>query len=522
MSGEPFYITTAIAYPNGRPHIGHAYEAIATDAIARFQRLMGRDVRLVTGTDEHGLKMVQTARNAGRDTLAFADEMSSYFKEMCDTLSISYDRFCRTTEADHKKASTALWEAMAANDDLYLDRYEGWYSVRDEAFYDESELVEGEGGVRLSPQGTPVEWTTEETWFFRLSKYQEHLLKLYRDHPDFIRPESRRNEVLRFVEGGLKDLSVSRTSFDWGVPVPGSPGHVMYVWVDALTTYLTGIGYPNKMEDFSRFWPADVHIIGKDIVRFHTVYWPAFLMSANLPLPKQVFGHGFLLSRGEKMSKSLGNVVDPMDLARHFGVDALRYFFLREVSFGQDGSYSPEAIVTRVNAELANSYGNLAQRTLSFIFKNLDGELPTEGNEQTEDAALLAQVRDICANDVPRDFSAFAFSQGLDNWMRAVFACNQYIDAQAPWALRKTDPARMAAVLRTLVKAIRDLTLAIQPIIPTSAGKMLDQLGIPSSGRDYAALADLDWYDRLTGSGFRLAAPAPLFPRLEVPTDAEA
>ncbi|MEY3985362.1 MAG: hypothetical protein RLZ59_807 [Pseudomonadota bacterium] len=519
MSGEPFYITTAIAYPNGRPHIGHAYEAIATDAIARFQRLMGRDVRLVTGTDEHGLKMVQTARAAGRDTLDFADEMSSYFKEMCNILNISYDRFCRTTEEAHKKASTALWEAMAANDDLYLDRYEGWYSVRDEAFYDESELIDGEGGQRLSPQGTPVEWTTEETWFFRLSKYQEPLLKLYQDNPDFIRPESRRNEVLRFVEGGLKDLSVSRTSFDWGVPVPGSPGHVMYVWVDALTTYMTGIGYPDKTGDFGRFWPANVHIIGKDIVRFHTVYWPAFLMSAKLPLPQQVFGHGFLLSRGEKMSKSLGNVVDPMDLAQHFGVDALRYFLMREVSFGQDGSYSAEAIVTRVNAELANSFGNLAQRTLSFIFKNLDGVLPNDGEDTSVDAELLALVHQACANDVPRDFAAFAFSQGLDAWMRAVFACNQYIDAQAPWALRKTDPARMGVVLRTLVKAIRDLTLAVQPIIPTSAGKMLDQLGIPAGDRDYAAFADLDWYDRLTSSGFRLDAPTPLFPRLELPAE---
>ncbi len=517
MSGEPFYITTAIAYPNGRPHIGHAYEAIATDAIARFQRLMGRDVRLVTGTDEHGLKMVQTARAQSRETLEFADEMSSYFKEMCKTLNISYDRFCRTTEPDHQKASIAIWNAMADAGDLYLDRYEGWYSVRDEAFYDESELTEGEGGTKLSPQGTPVEWTTEETWFFRLSKYQEPLLALYRDNPDFIRPESRRNEVLRFVEGGLKDLSVSRTSFDWGVPVPNSPGHVMYVWVDALTTYMTGIGYPDKSGDFARFWPANVHIIGKDIVRFHTVYWPAFLMSANLPLPKQVFGHGFLLSRGEKMSKSLGNVVDPMDLANLFGVDALRYFLMREVSFGQDGSYSPEAIVTRVNAELANSYGNLAQRTLSFIFKNLGGELPTGGEENADDLALLAQVRENCANDVPREFGAFAFSQGLDAWMRAVFACNQYIDAQAPWALRKTDPERMGVVLRTLVKAIRDLTLAVQPIIPTSAGHMLDQLGIPAGGRDFAALVDEDWYDRLVSSGFRLEAPTPLFPRLELP-----
>ena len=315
---EPYYITTAISYPNGKPHIGHAYEAIAADVMARFRRAQGRDVRFVTGTDEHGLKMVQTARAEGRDTLEYADEMSGYFRKMCDDLNISYDAFVRTTEPRHYEASVAIWKAMEAAGDLYLDRYEGWYSVRDEAFYDDSELVDGEGGEKLSPQGTPVEWTTEETWFFRLSKYQDRLLALYRDNPDFIRPESRRNEVIRFVEGGLRDLSVSRTSFDWGVPVPGSPDHVMYVWVDALTTYMTGVGYPEREGEYARFWPADVHLIGKDIVRFHAVYWPAFLMSANLPLPKQVFGHGFLLARGEKMSKSLGNVVDPMELAARF------------------------------------------------------------------------------------------------------------------------------------------------------------------------------------------------------------
>ena len=386
---DPFYITTAISYPNGKPHIGHAYEAIAADAMARFRRAQGRDVRLVTGTDEHGLKMVQTARAEGRETQEYADEMSGYFRKMCDDLNISYDAFVRTTEPRHYEASKAIWKAMEAAGDLYLDRYEGWYSVRDEAFYDDSELVEGEGGERLSPQGTPVEWTKEETWFFRLSKYQDRLLELYRGNPDFIRPESRRNEVVRFVEGGLKDLSVSRTSFDWGVPVPGSPGHVMYVWVDALTTYMTGVGYAQDAEEYGRYWPADVHLIGKDIVRFHAVYWPAFLMSANLPLPRQVFGHGFLLARGEKMSKSLGNVVDPMDLAKRFGVDQLRYFLLREISFGQDGSYSSEAIVNRANSELANSFGNLAQRSLSMIFKNLGGVLPAAG-EAEDDQALLA------------------------------------------------------------------------------------------------------------------------------------
>src|SRR5688500_9397566 len=492
---EPYYITTAISYPNGKPHIGHAYEAIAADAMARFRRAQGRDVRFVTGTDEHGLKMVQTARAEGRDTLEFADEMSGYFRGMCARLNISYDAFVRTSEPRHHEASIAIWKAMEAAGDLYLDRYEGWYSVRDEAFYDDSELTDGEGGEKLSPQGTPVEWTTEETWFFRLSKYQDRLLALYRDNPDFIRPESRRNEVIRFVEGGLKDLSVSRTSFDWGVPVPGSPGHVMYVWVDALTTYMTGVGFADDPEQYERFWPANVHLIGKDIVRFHAVYWPAFLMSAKLRLPKQVFGHGFLLARGEKMSKSLGNVVDPMELSERYGVDALRYFLLREVSFGQDGSYSNEAIVTRVNAELANSFGNLAQRSLSMIFKNLAGVLPAAG-EAIDDQALLAEVRQACAT-LESEFDRFAFSAGLEAWMAAVFACNQYVDVAAPWALKKSDPERMAEVLGTLVVAVRLLAEAVVPVVPASAESLI---ALIDSGKD----------------GSPIAQPTPIFPRLEL------
>ena len=498
---EPYYITTAISYPNGRPHIGHAYEAIAADVMARFRRAQGRDVRLVTGTDEHGLKMVQTARAEGREILDYAEEMSGYFRQMCDDLNISYDAFVRTTEPRHYAASAAIWKAMEAAGDLYLDRYEGWYSVRDEAFYDDSELTDGEEGEKLSPQGTPVEWTTEETWFFRLSKYQDRLLALYRDNPDFIRPESRCNEVARFVEGGLKDLSVSRTSFDWGVPVPGSPGHVMYVWVDALTTYMTGVGFPEREGEYARFWPANVHLIGKDIVRFHAVYWPAFLMSANLPLPRQVFGHGFLLARGEKMSKSLGNVVDPMDLAARFGVDQLRYFLLREISFGQDGSYSAEAIVNRVNSELANSFGNLAQRSLSMIFKNLEGVLPAAG-DALEDHALLDEVRLGC-DTLVAEFDRFAFSAGLEGWMAAVFACNAYIDAAAPWALRKTDPQRMAEVLGTLVVAIRMLAEAVLPVIPASAEKLI---ALIESGRD----------------GRPIAQPMPIFPRLELGEEEEA
>ncbi len=517
---EPFYITTAISYPNGRPHIGHAYEAIAADAIARFQRQMGRDVFFMTGTDEHGLKMAQTARERGIGPAELAEEMSSYFRAMDDALDISYDRFIRTTEPDHHRASQAIWQAMVDAGDIYLGRYEGWYSVRDEAFYDEKELVEGEGGARLSPQGTPVEWTVEESWFFRLSKYQQPLLDHYAANPHFIRPEGRRNEILRFVEGGLSDLSVSRTSFDWGVKVPGSDQHVMYVWVDALTNYLTGTGYPKKSGGYEKFWPADVHIIGKDIVRFHAVYWPAFLMSAGLPLPRQVFGHGFLLHRGEKMSKSLGNVVDPLELAEAFGVDQLRYFLLREVTFGQDGSYSEEAIVTRVNADLANSFGNLAQRTLSFIAKNCGGELPIGGRAEAADADLLALVGKATRIDMPGAFAELALAQGIEAWIQAVFACNQYIDVQAPWTLRKTDPERMIAVLGTLYQAIRDLAVAILPIIPASAGRLLDQMGVPNGERSIAALADDGSYARLAASGFKLAAPMPIFPRLEQPASA--
>jgi methionyl-tRNA synthetase len=494
--GEPFYITTAISYPNGPPHIGHAYEAIAADAIARFQRAEGRDVRFQTGTDEHGLKMAQAARAEGVEPRAFADKMSRLFQEMCDTLNVSYDRFIRTSQSDHYRASQAIWKAMEERGDLYLDRYEGWYSVRDEAYYDDEELVSGDDGSKLSPQGTPVEWTVEESWFFRLSKYQQPLLDHYAANPEFIRPESRRNEVVRFVEGGLKDLSISRTSFDWGVPVPGSDNHVMYVWLDALTNYITGLGYPDETQLWRRYWPADVHLIGKDVVRFHAVYWPAFLMSAGIELPKQVYGHGFLLSRGEKMSKSVGNVVDPMVLASRFGVDALRYFLLREVPFGQDGSYSAEAIVARANAELANSFGNLAQRTFSMIHKNLGGVLPAPGEDQ-EDLELLELVDRAAGEEVREAFDRFAFSVGIEAWLRAVFACNAYVDAQAPWALRKSDPERMAAVLGTLVAAVRELTRAIAPIIPESADKLLTLIDAGDGGAP-------------------IPQPTPLFPRLEL------
>jgi methionyl-tRNA synthetase len=515
----PFYITTAISYPNGRPHIGHAYEAIATDAIARFHRMCGRDVFFLTGTDEHGLKMAQAARERGVEPAEFADEMSSCFREMDENLNISFDRFIRTTEPAHHQASQALWRAMADKGDIYLGRYEGWYSVRDEAYYAEDELVVADSGEKLSPQGTEVQWTVEESWFFRLSAYQDRLLAYYAANPDFIRPESRRNEVLRFVEGGLADLSISRTSFDWGVKVPESPDHVMYVWVDALTNYLTGIGWPDDEAGFDRYWPADVHVIGKDIIRFHAVYWPAFLMSAGLPLPKQVFGHGFLLHRGEKMSKSLGNVVDPNDLVAAFGVDQLRYFLLREVTFGQDGGYSAEAIVARVNADLSNSFGNLAQRTLTQIVRNLGGGLPEIHGHDDADNALFDIVGEAVGATMPAAYADLALGQATEAWMKAVFACNAYIDEQAPWALKKTDPARMETVLATLYICIAMLAVAIRPVIPASADRLLDTMGVAPDLRTFEGIRG-HWYSPLAESAFRLEPPTPLFPRLEPPEEA--
>lgn len=514
---DPFYLTTAIHYPNGRPHIGHAYETIAADVLARFYRLNGRDVQFQTGTDEHGLKMAQKARDLGVTPRALADEMSGYFRELFDKLGITYDRFIRTTEPDHHRASQAIWQRMADKGDLYLDRYEGWYSVRDEAFYDESELVAGEGGEKLSPQGTPVEWTAEETWFFRLSAYQDRLLALFNDHPEFIQPDSRRNEVMRFVEGGLRDLSVSRTSFDWGVKVPGSEDHVMYVWVDALTNYLTGLGFPDETEDMARFWPCDLHLIGKDITRFHAVYWPAFLMSADVPVPKQVFAHGFLLNKGQKESKSLGNVTDPGALVDLFGVDVLRYFLLREFTFGQDGSYSREAIVNRANSELANAFGNLSQRVTSFIAKNCDGGFTAEAEVLPADSELREKVRHACAEELPRQFTQLAFAAGLEAWMQAVYACNAYVDEQAPWALRKTDPERMRRVLATLCGCIRDLAIAVTPVVPAASAKILDVLCIPAEARDYAALA----HDIALGP-IAVENPQPVFPRLNMPESEDA
>ena len=506
---HPYYITTAISYPNDTPHIGHAYEAVATDALARFRRLQGRDVFFLTGTDEHGIKMLQTARAQGITAAELADRNTPKFLDMVRVLDCSNDDFISTREPRHVYACQELWRRMQVAGDIYLGKYSGWYSVRDEAYYDESELKEAADGRKLSPQGTPVEWVEEESYFFKLSSYRERLLAYYDAHPEFIGPDTRANEVKSFVRGGLQDLSISRTTFDWGIPVPGDPKHIMYVWVDALTNYLTGVGFPDEgSESFRRYWPADVHIIGKDIVRFHAVYWPAFLMSAGVAPPKRVFGHGFLYSRGEKMSKSIGNVVDPFALANNFGVDQLRYFLLREVPFGQDGNYSREAIVQRINADLANDLGNLAQRSLSMIAKNCDGRVPAPGELTDADRAILASA-DGALVLVTEAFEDFAIHRALEIVWTLIADANRYFAGEEPWAHKKTNPRRMGTILYVTAEVTRQIAILVQPVMPKSAGRLLDQLGVSNDVRDFAALRPNGRLNPGTG----LPAPQAVFPR---------
>ncbi len=507
-----FYITTAIAYPNGVPHIGHAYEAIATDALARFQRLDGKDVFFLTGTDEHGLKMVQTAEAEKLPTMEVATRNALRFKQMDERLNVSFDRFIRTTEPEHHRSVQVVWNRMQENGDIYIDTYSGWYSVRDEAYYAEEETAVGEDDVRRGPQGSPVEWVEEKSYFFKLSAYQDRLLALYANQPDFIGPDSRRNEVISFVKGGLKDLSISRTTFDWGVKVPTDPEHVMYVWVDALTNYITGVGFPDETSENWRYWPADVHIIGKDIIRFHAVYWPAFLMSAGIPVQKRVYAHGFLFNRGEKMSKSVGNVVDPFNLADQYGVDQMRYFFLREVPFGQDGNYNHEAIVARINADLANDLGNLAQRSLSMIAKQLGGILPAPGEFTDSDKAILAQADGML--EVSRTAMA---TQQIHQWLNAVWAvvaeANRYFAGEAPWALAKTDPARQKTVLYVTAEVVRQVAILAQAAMPEASAKLLDSLGVPHDARNFVALGSAE----RIAAGTALPAPVGVFPRYVEP-----
>lgn len=505
MSKPKFYITTAIPYANGAPHIGHAYERIATDAIARFKRLDGYDVLFVTGMDEHGQKMQQTAAREGITPQQLADRTAAQFEEMGEQLNARADDILRTTEDRHKLSVQEIWRRMAANGDIYLSKYSGWYSVRDEAYYGEDEIEERDGRRFSLKTGTPVEWVEEESYFFKLSAYAPKLLELYEKRPDFIVPEHYRNEIVAFVKRGLNDLSISRTTFDWGVQVPDDPKHVMYVWVDALTNYLSATGFPDTHAPRAGFWPASAHVIGKDITRFHAIYWPAFLLSAGLPVPDQVVVHGFLFSRGEKMSKSVGNVVAPSDLVRTYGIDQTRYFFLREVPFGQDGNYSHEAIVNRINADLANDLGNLAQRSLSMIAKNCGGVVPKHGDFTAADKEILAAADGIHA-EARAAHETHSINKALDAIWRVVAEANRYFAGQEPWALKKTDPARMETVLYVTAEVLRIIGITAQPYIPASAASLLHLLGIDTNTN----FADLD--KRLV-SGMPLPAPAPIFPR---------
>jgi methionyl-tRNA synthetase len=508
---QAYYITTPIYYVNDKPHIGHAYTTIACDVIARFMRLDGRKVFFLTGTDEHGQKVEKSAQAAGRDTLEFCDAGSANFKALAGALNISNDDFIRTTEPRHIRSSQAIWKALEAAGDIYLGSYAGWYAVRDEAFYAEDELTKGADGKFIAPSGATVEWVEEPSYFFRLSAWGDRLLAFYDANPDFILPPARRNEVLSFVRGGLRDLSVSRTSFTWGVPVPDAPEHIIYVWLDALINYITAIDYPDmKSEKFRTFWPASLHMVGKDILRFHTVYWPAFLMAAGMAPPDRVFAHGWWTAEGRKMSKTDGNVIDPHDLIDTYGLDQVRYVLLREFPFGNDGDFSRKSVVSRINGELANGFGNLAQRTLSFIAKNCDGILPGAVALTEADKSLLHQAYDLLGR-MRQEMASQALHQALQHWIDVVNAANRYIDAEAPWALRKTDPARMGTVLWVLAEAIRCLALMAHPFVPNAADRLLDQLAVTPDMRNFKAIGP----DAALKSGITLPAPAGIFPRIQ-------
>lgn len=502
-----FYITTAISYVNGKPHLGHAYEAIATDVLARFKRLDGYDVMFLTGTDEHGQKVEKTAKAAGKEPREFCEEISSSFKEMISLLNISNDDFIRTTEQRHIDSVQVIWKRLQEKGDIYLGKYAGWYSVRDEAFFGEDELTKSEDGTFLAPSGAEVEWVEEPSYFFKLSEYGDRLLAHYEENPGFILPAYRRNEVVNFVKQGLTDLSVSRTSFNWGIPVPGDDAHIMYVWLDALTNYITATGFPDTdAESYRKFWPADVHVIGKDIVRFHTIYWPAFLMSAELPLPKRVFGHGFLNIEGQKMSKSLGNVITPEAMVDEFGLDQVRYFLMREVPFGNDGSFSKESMVHRINSDLANDFGNLSQRVLSMIAKNCGASVPQPGAFEAADETLLGQAKAVLGT-MREAMDEQAIHKALEAVWSVVGEANRYVDAQAPWGLKKTDPERMQTVLYVLADVIRVLAIYAQFVVPASAAAMLDQLAVGEGNRQFADI------DTPLTPGTPLPKPSPVFPR---------
>ena len=504
---QPYFLTTPIYYVNDLPHLGHAYTTVACDVLARFMRLDGREVKFLTGTDEHGQKVERSAQARGQTPQQFADEISGAFRAMGRLLNISNDDFIRTSEERHVRGVQALWQELERRGEIYLGRFAGWYSVRDEAFYDESELIDGPGGTQIAPTGAEVEWLEEDNYFFRLSAWQDRLLAFYDAHPEAIAPRSRRNEVISFVKGGLRDLSISRTSFSWGIPVPGDPRHVIYVWLDALANYITALGYPEvKNYEFTTFWPAELHMVGKDILRFHTVYWHAFLMAAGIAPPRRVFAHGWWTVEGQKMSKSVGNFIPPHELVERYGRDPLRYFLLRELPFGNDGDFSHRAMVGRLNGDLANDFGNLAQRVLAMINRNCAAAVPEPGPFAAADERLLGEARGLLARVRPLLLEQ-SFHLALETIWRLVADANRYVDEQAPWALRRSDPARMATVLYTLAEVLRHLAILTQPIVPDAAAALLDQLGVAAGSRRFLDLAEP------LRPGGPLPAPHGIFPR---------
>lgn len=515
MDRKPFYITTAISYVNGVPHLGHAYESILTDVMARFKRLDGYDVMFLTGTDEHGEKVAKSAEKNGMEPLAYADKNAATFEAMTKTLNISNDDFIRTTQPRHYKASQAIWKKLQDKGEIYLDKYEGWYSVREEAYFTEDELTTDEKGQKFTPLGTEVEWVEEPSFFFKLSNYTDRLIDYYNANIDAVQPTARLNEIMSFLkqEGGLKDLSVSRhkSRLTWGIPVPDEPDHVMYVWLDALTNYITAIGYPDESDaHFKKYWPADYHVIGKDITRFHVIYWPAFLMAADLPLPKKIFAHGFINVGGAKMSKSVGNVLSPDDLVNTYGLDYLRYFLMREVPHGQDGNFSHEQAVRRINADLANGLGNLAQRTLSMIYKNCDAVIPSPDQITDEEKVFLDDIYGELTSDILRHVDKFAFHNILSLICAKISLCDIYIDKQAPWKLKKENPERMKTVLYVLAEAIRRIAIHMQPYIPEGSKKILDQLNVPENERLFKHIA----HNYSLKPGTVIAQPEGVFPRI--------
>ena len=501
-----FFITTPIYYVNDRPHIGHAYTSVACDVLARFHRLKGDKVKFLTGTDEHGQKVEKSAAALGLTPKAMADANSQHFRDLTAVMNISNDDFIRTTEPRHIRSAQALWKKMQDAGYIYLGSYSGWYAVRDEAYYQESELIDTPGGKR-APTGAEVEWVEEPSYFFKLSAFGDKLLEYFAANPDFIAPESRKNEIVSFVKGGLRDLSISRTTFSWGIPVPGDEKHIMYVWLDALANYLSALGYPDNTSDLKEFWPANLHMVGKDIIRFHAVYWPAFLMAAELPLPKQVFAHGWWTIEGEKMSKSLGNAIAPQALVDEFGLDQTRWFLMREVPFGNDGNFSREGMINRVNSELANNIGNLVQRTLSMISKNCDGKLP-----EADFSILELELKRLCYSNlatISKLMDEKKFHLALEEILAIATAANGFIDREAPWALKKTDPKRMGHVLYALAESIRCIGILLQMVMPGSSSKILDQLLVAEDARGFDRLST----EFSLPSGVALPPPEPVFPR---------